>query len=67
MTVLRLPTGEAAKIESIRQVLSEQDGVYRVDVDHLKRVVLVEYDSHRVSFDQLRSVVSGGEPRSDSP
>lgn len=57
LTILRLRGDNPADAEATRRTVSRQEGVLNVDIDQLKRMILIEYDSRKVSFDQIRSIV----------
>jgi copper chaperone CopZ len=61
MSVLRLWTNQSGPAEGIRLELSRQKGVSHVDVDLLKRLILVEYDPNEISIEQIRAIIGGPE------
>jgi hypothetical protein len=58
-SVLHLGADQAGSAKAIGSELLSQRGISSVDIDILRRAILVEYDPDQISFEVIRSIIGG--------
>jgi hypothetical protein len=49
--------GDALQMENVRRRVRRLEGVFTAEADHISHVLSVEYDSDRISLDEIKNAV----------